>query len=87
MRGTGEAPCPPENPLGVTPPAVAESRRVEPPPADPEEVARLEREVERLRALAPAGPPRAAAWRPPSTLSVTAFLAFARDEEEFFWRY
>ena len=26
-------------------------------------------------------------WRPPSTLSVTAFLTFVRDEEEFFWRY
>ena len=26
-------------------------------------------------------------WRAPSTLSVTAFLTFVRDPEEFFWRY
>ena len=29
----------------------------------------------------------ATVWRPPSTLSVTAFLTFVRDPEEFFWRY
>ncbi len=31
--------------------------------------------------------PRAAPWRCPSTLSVTALLTFIRDEDEFFWRY
>ena len=31
--------------------------------------------------------PRAAHWRVPSTLSVTAFLTFVRDPDEFFRRY
>ena len=31
--------------------------------------------------------PRAAPWRRPTTLSVTALLTFVRDEDEFFWRY
>ena len=43
----------------------------------------MEAEVERLRALEARRPP-AAVWRPPSTLSVTAFLTLLRDLEEFF---
>jgi DNA helicase II / ATP-dependent DNA helicase PcrA len=82
-----EVECPPENPhpLGIEAPVEPE-RRYSPPPPDPVEIARLEAEVERLReseARRPAVPP----WRPPSTLSVTAFLAFVRNPEEFFWRY
>ena len=53
---------------------------------DDAEIARIERELVELRAAEEARP-RAMAWRPPSALSVTAFLTFLRDEEEFFWRY
>jgi DNA helicase-2/ATP-dependent DNA helicase PcrA len=82
-----EVPCPEANPhpLGIELPPEPE-RRYEPPAPDRAEIARLEAEVERLRASEarrPAVPP----WRPPSTLSVTAFLTFVRDPEEFFWRY
>jgi ATP-dependent DNA helicase UvrD/PcrA len=79
--------CPAENPhpLGIEVPPEPE-RRYEPPPPDGAAIVGLEAEVERLRtseARRPAVPP----WRPPSTLSVTAFLTFVRDEEEFFWSY
>jgi DNA helicase II / ATP-dependent DNA helicase PcrA len=50
------------------------------------QIARLEPEVERLRTLE-ARHRAAFTWRPPSTKSVTAFLTFVRDPEEFFWRY
>ena len=56
------------------------------PPTDPAEVARLEAELERLRELEAKQPP-APEWRAPSTLSVTAFLTFVRDPDEFFRRY
>ena len=56
------------------------------PPTDPAVVARLEAELERLRELEAKQPP-ASEWRVPSTLSVTAFLTFVRDPDEFFRRY
>ena len=86
VRAEPEVEQPPENPypLGVEPPA--EAARFEPPPPDPAAIARIEPELDRLRELE-ARRPRAAVWRPPSTLSVTAFLTFVRDPEEFFWRY
>jgi ATP-dependent DNA helicase UvrD/PcrA len=83
--------CPDVNPhpLGIE----------EPPPAatagasgfvalkhDEAEIARIKPELDRMRALE-AQRPAAIAWRPPSALSVTAFLTFMRDSEEFFWRY
>ena len=82
-----EVECPPENPhpLGIERPPEPE-RRFEPPPADPAEIERLEAELEHLRAVE-AQRPAAALWQPPSTLSVTAFLTFVRDPDEFFWRY
>src|SRR5205814_1181321 len=61
-------------------------RRYEPPAADPAEIARLEAEVERLRA-SEERTPLVPAWQAPSTVSVTAFLTFVRDPDEFFWRY
>ena len=51
------------------------------------EIARIEAELERLRAVEARRDRARARWRPPSTLSVTAFLTFVRDAEEFFWRY
>jgi DNA helicase II / ATP-dependent DNA helicase PcrA len=82
-----DVPCPDENPhqLGIELPPEPE-RRYEPPTPDPTEIARLEAEVERLR-TGEARTPRVPAWQMPSSLSVTAFLTFVRDPEEFFWRY
>ena len=80
--------CPPENPhpLGVERAARAE-RALRPARRDDRRRSRgSSASSERLRAVE-ATRPRAVAWRPPSTLSVTAFLTFMRDEEEFFWRY
>jgi ATP-dependent DNA helicase UvrD/PcrA len=63
------------------------ARTVVPSPApDPVEIARIEPELQRLEAVE-SKRPRAAAWRAPSTISVTALLTFLRDEEEFYWRY
>jgi DNA helicase II / ATP-dependent DNA helicase PcrA len=53
---------------------------------NPTAIARIEPEVERLRSLEIARP-KAAPWRVPSTISVTAFLTFVHDEDEFYWRY
>ncbi len=78
--------CPEVNPFAGAVAGAAEPPRFEPPPPDPAEIARLEPELERLRAVE-ARRPRAAAWRCPPVLSVTAFLTFARDEDEFFWRH
>jgi DNA helicase II / ATP-dependent DNA helicase PcrA len=82
-----EVPCPDENPqpLGIEQPPEAE-RRFEPPPPDETEIARIGAELERLRAVEARRAP-AVAERAPTTLSVTAFLTFVRDPEEFFWRY
>ena len=79
--------CPPVNPhpLGIEE-AERPEEAAEAPAASPEELARLEAEVERLRAAEEALPP-AGAPQVPTTLSVTAFLTFVRDEEEFFRRY
>ncbi len=85
---SSEVECPPVNPhpLGIERPPEPE-RRFEPPPrgSGGDRAARS-------RAGAPARASRRdalriAAWQPPSTLSVTAFLTFVRDPEEFFWRY
>jgi ATP-dependent DNA helicase UvrD/PcrA len=82
-----EVPCPPENPqpLGIEQPPEPE-RRFTPAPPDAAAIARIEPELERLRALE-AEHPEAVVERVPTTLSVTAFLTFVRDPEEFFWRY
>jgi RecB family exonuclease len=79
--------CPATNPypLGIEEPP-AGPRGFAPLEGDPAEVARIEPELERLRALE-AERRAGSAWRPPSTLSVTAFLTFMRDPDEFFWRY
>ena len=79
--------CPPENPqpLGIEQPPEPE-RRFEPLPADDAEIGRIEPEIERLRALE-AERPRAVVERVPTTISVTAFLTFVRDPDEFFWHY
>jgi ATP-dependent DNA helicase UvrD/PcrA len=78
--------CPQANPhpLGIE--ESAEPSGFAPLKKDPVEIARIEPELKRLRALE-AERPASIAWRPPSTLSVTAFLTFMRDPEEFFWRY
>jgi DNA helicase-2/ATP-dependent DNA helicase PcrA len=82
-----EVPCPPENPqpLGIEQPPEPE-RRFEAPPPDEAEIARIEPEFERLRVLEAERRP-AVVERVPATLSVTAFLTFVRDPDEFFWRY
>jgi ATP-dependent DNA helicase UvrD/PcrA len=82
-----EARQPTENPypLGIEEPPEPE-RRFEPPSPDPVEVTRLEREVERLHAVEEQRPP-GPRWVLPTTLSVTAFLTFVRDEQAFFDRY
>jgi DNA helicase-2/ATP-dependent DNA helicase PcrA len=82
-----EVDCPPVNPhpLGIEEPP-AGPRGFVPLVKDPSEIARIEPELERLRGLE-AERPASIAWRPPSSLSVTAFLTFMRDPEEFFWRY
>jgi len=79
--------CPEVNPhpLGIEEPP-AGLRGFVPLKHDEAEIARIEPELDRLRALE-AQRPAAIAWSPPSTLSVTAFLTFMRDPEEFFWRY
>ena len=56
------------------------------PAPDPALVMQLEAELERLRELEAKQAP-AQEWRVPSTLSVTAFLTFVRDPDEFFRRY
>ena len=79
--------CPPENPYPVGVDSQPDpGKRFERPPTDPAEVARLEAELERLREVEAKQPP-ASEWRVPSTLSVTAFLTFVRDSDEFFRRY
>jgi DNA helicase-2/ATP-dependent DNA helicase PcrA len=87
LAATADCECPPANPhpLGV---AAELGRRIAATPAtaSPDELARLEEDVERLRALE-RGQPSAALWRPPAAISVTALLTFLRDPEEFFWRY
>jgi DNA helicase-2/ATP-dependent DNA helicase PcrA len=82
-----EAACPDGNPhpLGIEAPPEPE-RRFEPGPPDEGEIRRIEPEWERLRGVEAARPP-AVVERLPTTLSVTAFLTFVRDPEEFFWRY
>jgi DNA helicase-2/ATP-dependent DNA helicase PcrA len=79
--------CPEVNPhpLGIEEP-VTGPRGFLPLKHDAAEIARIEPELDRLRAIE-AKRPAVVAWRPPSTLSVTAFLTFMRDPEEFFWRY
>lgn len=79
--------CPPVNPypLGIDVPPEPE-RRFEPPAPDPREIASIAEQLERLQAIEARRPP-SILWRPPPTLSVTAFLTFMRDEDEFFWRY
>jgi DNA helicase-2/ATP-dependent DNA helicase PcrA len=79
--------CPEVNPhpLGVEEPPVG-PRGFVALRHDEAQIARITPELDRLRALE-AKRPAAIAWRPPSTLSVTAFLTFMRDPEEFFWRY
>lgn len=86
MDVVAECDCPPANPhpLGVET-GVPGGGFVELAP-DPDAIARIEPELQRLRAWE-SGVPRAAAWHTPSTLSVTAFLTFVRDPEEFWWRY
>ena len=49
-------------------------------------IALLEADLKRLLE-SEAQQPLAQQWRVPSTLSVTAFLAFVRDRDEFFRRY
>ena len=82
-----EVDCPETNPypLGIEAPEESE-RRFTPPPSDQAAIAQLETEISRFRA-SEARRPAVPLRRPPSTLSVTAFLTFVRDEEEFFWRY
>jgi ATP-dependent DNA helicase UvrD/PcrA len=82
-----EVDCPPVNPhpLGIEEPPAGPSGFV-PLTKDPVEIARIEPELEHLRALE-SERPASIAWRPPSTLSVTAFLTFMRDPDQFFWRY
>ncbi|MBA3364352.1 MAG: ATP-dependent helicase [Actinobacteria bacterium] len=86
VRLTDEVECPPENPYPLGIEAGPDGAAFEPPAPDPTEIARVEPEVAPLRAVE-LRRPRAAAWRVPSTISVTAFLTFVRDPEEFFWRY
>ena len=76
---------PDENPHPVAETAQVSRRRLD-VVREEAEIERIEGELVDLRATE-AALPRAAAWRPPSALSVTAFLTFLRDEEEFFWRY
>ncbi len=85
VRLTDEVECPPENPYPLGIEAGPDGPVFEVPDPDPVEIARVESEVERLRSVE-AGRPRAASWRVPSTISVTALLTFVRDPEEFFWR-
>ena len=82
-----ELDCPPANPrpLGAEPPAET-GRHPERGAPDPAELERLETELERLRGIEAQHVP-VPSWRPPATLSVTAFLTFVRDPEEFYWRY
>jgi DNA helicase II / ATP-dependent DNA helicase PcrA len=79
--------CPETNPhpLGVGQPP-AEPQTFAPLTRDEEAIVRIESEYARLQEVE-TGVPTAAAWRAPSALSVTAFLTFVRDPEEFFWRY
>jgi hypothetical protein len=79
--------CPEVNPhpLGIEEPPPG-PRGFIPLKHDEEAIARIEPEVDRLRELE-AGRPASSVWCPPSTLSVTAFLSFVRDPEEFVWRY
>jgi DNA helicase-2/ATP-dependent DNA helicase PcrA len=79
--------CPPENPypggIESQPDAVAAFER---PAADPAVLMQLEADLGRLRELEATQPP-SPEWRAPSTLSVTAFLTFVHDADEFFRRY
>ena len=82
-----EADCPAANPRspGIEPAAQRE-QRLERPNPDPAELEHLEAELERLRTIESQHVP-VPPWRAPATLSVTAFLTFVRDPEEFYWRY
>ncbi len=87
VRLTGEAPCPEENPHPEGSGVADRVRAVVPSPQpDPAEIARIEPVLERLEQIQLARP-KAAHWRCPSVISVTALLTFLRDEEEFYWRY
>jgi DNA helicase-2/ATP-dependent DNA helicase PcrA len=86
VRVLEEAECPPENPHPESGETVPPMRPPRERVRDEEEIARIEPELERLQAVHIAVP-RAARWRCPSTISVTALLTFIRDEDEFFWRY
>ena len=79
--------CPDENPYPVGIDSQPDpGTRFERPPRDQAEVVRLEGELERLTEVE-AKQPAASEWRVPSALSVTAFLTFVRDSDEFFRRY
>src|SRR5262249_4829289 len=79
--------CPEVNPhpLGV-PDAPIQPRTLIALEPDSEAIARIESELERLLRVE-AERPVGAVWHCSSTLSVTSFLTFVRDPEEFFWRY
>ncbi len=87
VRLTGDAPCPEENPHPEGSGVADRARAVVPLTSpDPAEIARIEPVLERLEQVQRARP-KAARWRCPSVISVTALLTFLRDEEEFYWRY
>lgn len=86
VRLESEAECPEENPYPLGVEAGPDGPAFEVAAPDRVEIARIEPEVERLRTVE-ARRPRAAKWQVPSTISVTAFLTFVRDPDEFFWRY
>jgi hypothetical protein len=78
---------PPENPYpgGIEPRPEPVTALVRPVP-DTTRVIQLEAELQRLRELEAKHEP-AEQWSVPSTLSVTAFLTFVQDPDEFFRRY
>jgi DNA helicase-2/ATP-dependent DNA helicase PcrA len=87
VRVTGDAPCPDENPHPEGSGIADRARVLAPSPLpDPAAIARIEPELAHLE-LVESTRPRAARWRCPSVISVTALLTFLRDEEEFYWRY
>ena len=86
VRLTSEVECPETNPHPHGVERAPEAPTFEPPPPDASQIDHIETELARLRDLE-ARRPREPAWHPPSSISVTAFLTFIRDPEEFFWRY